>query len=128
MQQQLQQETEKSTIELSRLQAAVEVEKLERKQVEGKAIHSRYVANDSARADRVLLARLRSRTGEPMEELLRSTRRLLENDLPENQKKLVETVLEQALLLKSNLHEASERTEPTPEQVIMTPLAMAKAA
>jgi chromosome segregation ATPase len=116
LQRQLEQETEKSALELSRLQAAVEVEKLQRKQLEGTAVQARYASIDSARADRVLLARLRTRTRGPMEELLSSTRRLLENDLPEDRKKLVETVLEQALLLKSNFHGASD-AEPIPAEL-----------
>ena len=126
VQRQLKEETERSALELSRLQAAVEVERLDRKQLEGKAVHSRFISIDSARADRVLLARLRSRTSEPMEELLRSTRRLLENELPEDRKKLVETVLEQALLLKSNLQEASG--QPGTGQPASEPPSVEKAA
>jgi undecaprenyl pyrophosphate synthase len=111
LQRQLQQETEKSKLEISRLQAALQVEKLERTQNEGKAVQTRYASIESARADRILLARLRTRTRGPMDELLRSTRRLLEDELDENRKKLVESMLEQALLLKSNFLEGADAIE-----------------
>ena len=127
--QQLQNETEKAAIEASRLQAAIEVEKLERKQIEGKAVQTRYVSIESARADRVLLTRLRSRATEPMEELLRSTRRLLEDELPDKHRKLVETVLEQGLLLKSNFQEVSEPTPAAKDPVVaQTEPTLSKAA
>lgn len=112
LQRQLQQDTEKNALEISRLEAALHIEQLERKQLEGNAIQSRYAAIESARADRVLLNRLRARIRGPMEELLRSTRRLLEIELADDQKKLVESVLEQALLLKSNFQEAPATDEP----------------
>jgi hypothetical protein len=108
----LQQQTEKSALELSRLQSALETEKLERKQLEGTAIHARYASIESARADRVLLARLRGRMREPIEELLRSARHLIEDELQPARRKVVESVLEQALLLKSNFQEASSAGEP----------------
>jgi chromosome segregation ATPase len=106
LQRQLKETTEKNALELSRLQSALHMEQLERKQHEGNAIQSRFASIESARADRVLLNRLRARVRNPMEELLRSTRRLLEVELQDGQKKLVESVLEQALLLKSNFQEA----------------------
>jgi chromosome segregation ATPase len=116
LQRQLQQDTQKNALEISRLEAALHIEQLERKQLEGTAIQSRYAAIESARADRVLLNRLRARISGPMEELLRSTRRLLEIEQADDQKKLVESVLEQALLLKSNFQEAPATDEPPADQ------------
>src|SRR6185503_610236 len=112
LQAQFQQDTGKNAAEVARLQSALQVEQLSRKQLEGAAVQSRYGSVESARADRVLLNRLRTRVREPMDKLLRSTRGLLEVELKDDQKKLVESILEEALLLKSNFQEVSVSAEP----------------
>ena len=95
-------ECQKSTLEISKLQSALEVEQAERKRLEGEAVQSRYASLDAART---LGNRLRRQIREPVENMMRTTRRLLESQLEEEPKKLVESVLENALLLQSSVQD-----------------------
>lgn len=112
LKQQLQEQSDKSAIEVSQLQSALQVAQAELKQMEGSAIHSRYASLEAARADRLLLNTMRTRMRDPLEQVLRSTRGLLEAELSAEHRKLVDSVLEQALLLQSNIQEApAERSD-----------------
>lgn len=106
LKQQLQEQSDKSAIEVSQLQSALQVAQADLKQMEGSAVHSRCASLEAARADRLLLNTMRTRMRDPLEQVLRSTRGLLEAELAPEHKKLVESVLEQALLLQSNIQEA----------------------
>ncbi len=105
-QRELGERSERSAIEVSRLQSELQVEQIERKRLEGDAVQSRYSSLDSARTGRAMVNSLRKQIQQPVDELMQSTRRLLEVELAEEQKKLVESVLENALLLQSNLDES----------------------
>jgi hypothetical protein len=101
-------------VELSKLESALLVEQFERKRVEGDAIQSHYSSLDSARVGRTTVNRLRRQIRQPLDSLVQSTRRLLEVQLDEEQTKLVEAVLENALVLKSSLQEAGTSTANSP--------------
>jgi len=101
-------ELSKLQSELSRLQSALDVEQAERRRLEGDAIQSRYGSLDAARMGLTTVNRFRKQMREPVDHLMQSTRRLLEIGLEEQQKKLVESMLEDTLLLQTNLQESSK--------------------
>jgi PAS domain S-box-containing protein len=110
---------EQKLLELSRLQSELQVEQLERKRLEGDAHQSRYASLDSARVARTMLNTLRRQLHEALDTLMQATRRLLQISSEGEQKKLVQSVLESALLLQSSLEEspgpstaADEGSEP----------------
>jgi len=101
----LQEQSERGAQEVSKLQSDLEVARFERKRLEGDALQSRYATLDSTRLGRTLANSLRRQIQPPVDELLQSTRRLLEAELQDDQKKLVESVLEKALLVQTRLQE-----------------------
>lgn len=100
--------------ELSKLHSAFQVEQAERQRLQGDAIQARYTSLDSARAGLTAGNRLRRQMREPVENLMKSTRRLLENALEEESKKLVESVLENALLLQTSLQDKESVNAASP--------------
>lgn len=99
-------QTEQKALELARLESELQVEQFERKRLEGDAQQSRLATLDSTRIARTMVNNFRRQIREPVENVMQSTRRLLECDLAEPQKKLVENVLENALLVQTSLHES----------------------
>jgi chromosome segregation ATPase len=102
----LQEQAEQAAVELVRAQAELQVEQLERTRVEGGAHHSRLASLDSTRVARTMMNSLRRQIRQPIESVMESSRRLLEHDLPQAQKKVVESLLENALLLQSTVEES----------------------
>ncbi len=107
-------QSQRSAVELSKLESAMLVEQFERKRLEGDALQSHYSSLDSARVGRTTVNRLRRQIRQPLDSLVQSTRRLLEVQLDEEQTKLVEAVLENALVLQSSLQEARTSTADSP--------------
>jgi len=103
----LAEQSQKSALELAKLQSSLQVEEFERKRLEGDAVQARFASLDSARVGRTLVNSLRREIRQPVDTLLQSTRRLLEVELKDDQKKLVETMLENALLVQSSLQETT---------------------
>jgi PAS domain S-box-containing protein len=101
---------EQKVLELARLQSELQVEQLERKRLEGDAHQSRYASLDSARVARSTLNTLRRQLHDSVDALMTTTRRLLEITSEAEQKKLVQSVLESALLLQSALDDTG--TDP----------------
>jgi hypothetical protein len=102
----LQEQVQARALELANLQSALEIERLERKRADGDALHHRYVSLDSARMGKTLLNSLRRELRQPVDNLMQSTCRLLEIELGAEQKKAIEGVLENALVLQRTLEEA----------------------
>lgn len=100
-------QSERNALELSKLQSDLQMEQFERKRLEGDALQSRYASLDSARVGRAMVSSFRRQVREPVDHLIQSTRRLLEVESEAERKKLVESVLEDALLLQTNLQEAA---------------------
>jgi golgin subfamily B member 1 len=98
---------EQKVLELSRLQSELQVEQLERKRLEGDAHQSRYASLDSTRIARTMLNSLRRQLHDAIDTLMQATRRLLQISSEGEQKKLVQSVLESALLLQSSLEETA---------------------
>jgi len=93
--------------ELAKLTAELEEERAERKRMEGGFAQSRYASLESARAGLAMVTRLRSQIREPVDGLMQLTRRLLEAELEDEPKKIVESLLENALLVQTTLQEAA---------------------
>jgi len=91
---------------LTKLQSELEVEKFEQKRLQGEAMQSRYSSLDSARVGQAMVNSFRKQIEQPVEHLMQSTRRLLESQLEAEQKQLVESLLENALLLRTSLQES----------------------
>ncbi len=96
---------QRSKLQVTQLESALDVERAERRRVETEAIESRFASLDTARANLATANKLRRQFAEPVERLTQATCRLLEGALDADSKKLVESVLESALLLQSNLQE-----------------------
>lgn len=99
-------QVEQTALDLARAQAELQVEQFERKRVEGDAQQSRFASIDSTRVARNLMNNFRRQIRQPVDSVMQSSRRLLEFELPKEQKKVVEALLEHALLLQSNLEES----------------------
>ncbi len=104
-------------LELTKLQSALEAEQVERKRLETQLAHLRHGARDAAHAARALRTSLRRQIREPADNLVHSTRSLLELELGEAQKKLAEAVLQDVLLVQARLSEPELAHGDTPEAV-----------
>lgn len=91
---------ERST-EVARLQ----VEGIERRKLEGHSMQSRYTSLDASRLGRAFVNSFRTHLRPSAEHLLQAARRLLELPLEEEHKKLVEELLEDALLLRTSMQD-----------------------
>jgi hypothetical protein len=117
----LQEKAQGTTVEVDKLKAELEEERLERKRMEGDIAQSRYASLDSARAGLAMVNRLRSQVREPVDGLMQSTRRLLEAELEEDVKKQVESLLENALAIQRTLQEAATLNACTPRTEDLKP-------
>jgi len=98
---------------LSKLQSALKVEQAERQRLQSGAIHARYTSLDSARTGMTAGNRLRRQVREPLENLLKSTRRMVENASDDQSKQLVGSILENALLIQASLQEKDSPVGPS---------------
>jgi CheY-like chemotaxis protein len=90
---------------LSKVQSALQVEQAERQRLQSGTVHARFTSLDSARTGMTAGNRLRRQVREPLETLLKSTRRMLENAADDQSKHLVGSILENALLIQTSLQE-----------------------
>lgn len=97
---------------LSKLQSSLQVEQAERQRLQSGAIHARYASLDSARTGMTAGNRLRRQVREPLENLLKSTRRMLEKAADDQSKQLVGSILENALLIQTNLQDRDSGVGP----------------
>jgi len=110
-----QRQSDSNALELSKLKSAIEVEQLDRKGLEARAIQSRYSSLDASRVGAAMVNTFRDRIRQPVDKLMQSARRLLEVQLEDEHKKLVECLLENALLLQTSVRESgSSNTDPSP--------------
>jgi chromosome segregation ATPase len=93
-----------SKVEISRLQAALELRELQRKQLEVDLLRTRDVANSAEQGLGTTLENLRLELRQPVEELRQSACSLLESKMTNEQKRTIETVLEKALFVQVTLN------------------------
>jgi hypothetical protein len=92
-------------LEFSKVQSALQLEQVERKRQESQLASLKQSATDAAHASRSLRNSLRRQIREPVENLVHSTRTLLELEMGEEQKRLTEAVLQDVLLVQTRLRE-----------------------
>jgi chromosome segregation ATPase/CheY-like chemotaxis protein len=95
-----------NALELSKLKSAMQVEQLQRKGLEAQAIQSRYSSLNSSRVGAAMVNNFRDRLRQPVDKLMQSARQLLEVPIEDEHKKLVESMLENALLLQTSVRES----------------------
>lgn len=98
----------RAELDLSKAQAALEFEQVERKRREAQLARMRWVGLEATRRARLLRNTLQKHTREPLDDLYQSARRLLQLELGEDQKKLAEAMLQDALLLRTRLQEPEQ--------------------
>ena len=101
----LREETERNATEMAKLKSELQIQQLERKRLEGEGLQSRFESLDSTRTGRTMVNTLRRQMRQPVDSLLQATRRLLEAELDDDQKKLAESLLESALLLQTTVQD-----------------------
>ena len=108
LEQQLHEQGQQSDRTVGKLQSALQLEQCERTRLEAELRRSRVLSTDSARAGRVLVNGLRRQLQPPVESLHHDACRLLQQQLPDEQKQLLQTMLENILLLQTSLQESPE--------------------
>jgi hypothetical protein len=105
-----------SELAISRLESALRLEEVERKRLEMHALQLSRATRDSARKGRVARIAVRRQIQQPVDEMCQSARHLIQSELDDEQKRLVQNVLENSLLIKANLVDAapSERVAGGP--------------
>ena len=102
-QRKLHEQSQQNATEVARLQAALEVEVIERRKTESQSVQSRYASLDASRLGRAFVNSFRTHLRPSAEHLLQASRRLLELPLDDDHKKLVEELLEDALMLQTSM-------------------------
>lgn len=99
-------------LEISKLQSALHHEQLERQRQEAQVARMRRSAVDSANAARAVRTSLRRQIREPVDNLAVSAQTLLEKETGEEQRKLIEAVLRDVLLVQTRLRESEPAATP----------------
>src|SRR5690349_6655869 len=102
-------------LELSKLQAALESEQVERKRQQTQLVRMRHFSLDAARGVRSLRTALRRQIREPMDNLYQSALSLLQLKLEEEHKKLAEAILQDALQVRCTLQQPEAPQSNPPE-------------
>ena len=105
---QLHEQTQQNDLTVAKLQSALQLEQCERKRLEAELQRSRFGSADSARSGRSLVNGLRRQLHPPAESLHHSACRLLQGQLSDEQKHVVQGMLESTLLLQTALQETPE--------------------
>jgi DNA-binding response OmpR family regulator len=92
-------------LEFSKVQSALQLEQVERKRQESQLVNLKQTAVDAAHSARSLRNSLRRQIREPVDNLVHSTRTLLELEMGEEQKRIAEAVLQDVLLVQTRLRE-----------------------
>jgi CheY-like chemotaxis protein len=103
-------------LEFSKVQSALQMEQVERKRQESQLARMRQSALDAAHAARSLRNSMRRQIREPVDNLVQSTRSLLELEMGEEHKKLAEAVLQDVLLVQTRLRDPALAQSDTAEQ------------
>lgn len=108
LERQLHEQGQQNARTVEKLQSALQLEQCERKRFESELRRSRSLSTDSARAGRVLVNGLRRQLQPPTESLHQTACRLLQLQLPDDQKQNLQAMLENILLLQTSLQESPE--------------------
>lgn len=105
---QLHEQVQQNDLTIAKLRSGLQIEECERKRLEAELLRSRVLPTDSARVGRAQVNGLRRQLQPPVESLHQSSCRLLQLGLSDEQKQLVQTMLENTLLLQTSLQESRE--------------------
>jgi uncharacterized coiled-coil protein SlyX len=108
LEQQLHEQGQQNDLAVAKLQSALQLEQCERKRLEAELRRSRFLSTDSARAGRAQVNGLRRQLQPPVQSLHHAACHLLQHQLPDDQKQLLQTMLENILLLQTSLQESPE--------------------
>lgn len=111
-QRQLEKVSGETKVEVSRLQAALELGELQRKKLEGDLLRAREMVASAQRGQNFTLDGLRLELRQPVEDLRQSACRLLEGQVTDEQKRAAETMLEKALFLQLTLNATGKADLP----------------
>jgi chromosome segregation ATPase len=113
---QLEKVSGESKVEISRLQAALDLAELQRKQLEGDLLRTSDAAQTAEQGLSTTLDNLRLELRQPVEDLRQSACSLLESKVTDSQKHAIELVLEKALFLQVTLKAAGKpHSESNPQ-------------
>ena len=113
---QFEKQSAESKVEISRLQAALDLLELQRKRLEGDLLRSSDDAKSAEQGIGATLENLRLELRQAVEDLRRSACSLLESKVTDEQKRVVETVLEKALFLQVTLNAGAKPETASPPQ------------
>jgi len=102
-QRKLHDQSQQNANDVARLQSTLQVEAIERRKLESQSVQSRYASLDASRLGRAFVNSFRTHLRPSAEHLLQTSRRLLELPLDDEHKKVVEALLEDALLLQTSM-------------------------
>lgn len=94
-----------SALERSKLQASLQVESMERRRLEGDAMHSRYASLQSSRSGRTLVNGFRRQLEKPVDQLMNQARRMLAMEISGELKQIAESLMESAVSLQNSVRE-----------------------
>jgi chromosome segregation ATPase/DNA-binding response OmpR family regulator len=104
---QLRDQSERGEVEIAKLRSALELKQVEHKRFENYVSRLRRVSNDAARAGRTIRMEIRRQVRQPVDEICQSARQLLQAKLSAEHGKLVNQVLENALLAQASFRDDS---------------------
>lgn len=110
----LREQSQVSELELTRLRSALELEQVERQRLHNYTARLRCVSQAASRAGRAVREEARRQVREPLEEVCRTARRLLQMELAADQNQLARQMLEHALLARTSLQDENSPPPTAP--------------
>jgi hypothetical protein len=110
----LKDQSQNNSLELSKAQSGLQLTNFEKKCLEAELLRNRQDSVNSARANRAVVHNMRQQLKQPVDNLYLFACQLLRKELPEEQKKVAQVLLENALLLQTTLRE----TEPMAAETV----------
>lgn len=98
-------QAQQNALERTKLQAALQVESMERRRLEGDAMHSRYASLQSSRSGRAMVNGFRRQLEKPVDQLMTQARRMLALEIQGELRQIAETLLESAVSLQNSVRE-----------------------
>lgn len=111
---QLREQSQASELDVTRLRSALELEQVERQRLHNYTARLRCVSQAASRAGRAVREEARRQVREPLEEVCRTARRLLQMELAADQNQLARQVLEHALLARTSLQDENSPPPTAP--------------
>ena len=98
-------QVQQNAIDRSKLNTSLQVESMERRRLEGDAMHSRYASLQSSRSGRALVNGFRRQLEQPVDQLMAQARRMLALEIKGDLKQIAESLMESAVTLQNSVRE-----------------------